>query len=107
MTAQPAKVTSSHASRSQRLLTRQIPYSARHRSADTGQLRTCITAAVRAFSLGFSLTQRDAICRLRPPTQCGVTGLGTPSRQGSRRPAAALLNRADTTQPAGPRTAAS
>ena len=35
-----------------------------------------ISAARRAFSPSFFITQRDAICRLPPPTQYGVTGLG-------------------------------
>jgi hypothetical protein len=38
-------------------------------------------AARRALSLGLSITQRDAICRLRPSAQYGMTDLGTPSRQ--------------------------
>jgi len=33
------------------------------------------TAAPRAFSLAFSITQRDTICRSRPPTLCIGTGL--------------------------------
>ena len=56
------------------------PRSRRGYSEDT-QIRAEITAARRAFSPSFCVTQRDALCRPDSPLSTRLAGLETPSHR--------------------------